>query len=406
MQERNSLKLRQRALRVLCSAVLAAGTCLGPCASALAAPSQGSSAPAKAVAKSAAAKKGAAAKKKAAKKKAATKKAKKKQHVHKKLKVPISANLASLATSSSPARYRYVCSCGKKLAGTYASGYPLTKSLDVLWDRYAGSPEGGIAFFGSSYFSKWASAAADLEHEYGFDPAMVYNYGIGGSGIKLWTSDAYLDLVASKKPSVVAIHGINDLRYYPTHPDFRSDAQAVRESFEALKSYVAGLQRRLPQARILLVSAFKTPAEYLREGSYGTSCISWRRIDLYNEQLRSFAQANHNVDFVDIERYLLAEDSDPWGNTRVRFYSNGEKLADASSLLSMPVIGWLEDEGAKPCPYFRPDLHHASKLAYTTIWTPFVGGPAVETAQRELEVRRALQEQLEQQAQQAVSEII
>ena len=73
MQERNSLKLRQRALRVLCSAVLAAGTCLGPCVNALAAPPQGSSASAKAVAKSTAAKKGAAAKKKAAKKKAAAK---------------------------------------------------------------------------------------------------------------------------------------------------------------------------------------------------------------------------------------------------------------------------------------------------------------------------------------------
>ena len=394
MHEHKSMRLRQRALRVLCSAVLATGTCLGPCASALAAPSQDSSASAKAAAKSP------AAKKKAAKKKA------KKKHVHKAVKLPVSANLASLATSSSPARYRYVCSCGKKLAGTYASGYPLTKSLDVLRERYADSPEGGVAFFGSSYFSKWASAAADLEHEYGFDPAMVYNYGIGGSGIKLWTSDAYLDLVASKKPSVVAIHGINDLRYYPTHPDFRSDAQAVRESFEALKSYVAGLQRRLPQARILLVSAFKTPAEYLREGSYGTSCISWRRIDLYNEQLRSFAQGHQNVDFVDIERYLLAEDRDPWGNTRVRFYCNGSKLADTSSLLSMPVIGWLEDEGGRPCPYFSPDLHHASKLAYTAIWTPFVGGPAVEIAQQELEARKALQKQQELQAQQTAGEKI
>lgn len=399
MHEHKSMRLRQRALRVLCSAVLAAGTCLGPCASALAAPSQDSSASAKAAAKSP------AAKKKAAKKKAAKKKAKKK-HVHKAVKLPVSANLASLATSSSPARYRYVCSCGKKLAGTYASGYPLTKSLDVLRERYADSPEGGVAFFGSSYFSKWASAAADLEHEYGFDPAMVYNYGIGGSGIELWTSDAYLDLVASKKPSVVAIHGINDLRYHPTRPDFRSDAQAVRESFEALKSYVAGLQRRLPQARILLVSAFKTPAEYLREGSYGTSCISWRRIDLYNEQLRSFAQGHQNVDFVDIERYLLAEDRDPWGNTRVRFYCNGSKLADTSSLLSMPVIGWLEDEGGRPCPYFSPDLHHASKLAYTAIWTPFVGGPAVEIAQQELEARKALQEQQELQAQQTAGEKI
>lgn len=394
MHEHKSMRLRQRALRVLCSAVLATGTCLGPCASALAAPSQDSSASAKAAAKSP------AAKKKAAKKKA------KKKHVHKAVKLPVSANLASLATSSSPARYRYVCSCGKKLAGTYASGYPLTKSLDVLRERYADSPEGGVAFFGSSYFSKWASAAADLEHEYGFDPAMVYNYGIGGSGIKLWTSDAYLDLVASKKPSVVAIHGINDLRYYPTRPDFRSDAQAVRESFEALKSYVAGLQRRLPQARILLVSAFKTPAEYLREGSYGTSCISWRRIDLYNEQLRSFAQGHQNVDFVDIERYLLAEDRDPWGNTRVRFYCNGSKLADTSSLLSMPVIGWLEDEGGRPCPYFSPDLHHASKLAYTAIWTPFVGGPAVEIAQQELEARKALQKQQELQAQQTAGEKI
>ena len=404
MHEHKSMRLRQRALRVLCSAVLAAGTCLGPCASALAAPSQDSSASAKAAAKSPAAKKKAA-KKKAAKKKAAKKKAKKK-HVHKAVKLPVSANLASLATSSSPARYRYVCSCGKKLAGTYASGYPLTKSLDVLRERYADSPEGGVAFFGSSYFSKWASAAADLEHEYGFDPAMVYNYGIGGSGIELWTSDAYLDLVASKKPSVVAIHGINDLRYHPTRPDFRSDAQAVRESFEALKSYVAGLQRRLPQARILLVSAFKTPAEYLREGSYGTSCISWRRIDLYNEQLRSFAQGHQNVDFVDIERYLLAEDRDPWGNTRVRFYCNGSKLADTSSLLSMPVIGWLEDEGGRPCPYFSPDLHHASKLAYTAIWTPFVGGPAVEIAQQELEAHKALQEQQELQAQQTAGEKI
>ncbi|MGN0078476.1 MAG: GDSL-type esterase/lipase family protein [Coriobacteriales bacterium] len=397
------MRMWQRALSVLCCAVLALGTCLGPCGSALAAPAQSTSASAKAPAKSAA--KDKAAKKKAAKKKAAKKKAKKK-HVHKGLEVPISANLASLATSSSPALYHYVCACGKKLAGTYASGYPLTKSLDVLRERYASSPEGGIALFGSSYFSKWASAAADLEHEYGFDPAMVYNYGIGGSGIELWTSEAYLDLVASKKPSVVAIHGINDLRYYPTRPDYRSDAQAVRESFEALKSYVAGLQRRLPQARILLVSAFKTPSEYLREGSYGTSCISWRRIDLYNAQLSSFAQARQNVDFVDIERYLLAEDRDPWGNTRVRFYCNGSKLADASSLMSVPVIAWLEDEGGKPCPYFRPDLHHASRLAYTTIWTSFVGGPAVEFAQQELEALKAQQEQEGQQAQQAASEII
>lgn len=394
MSRQGSMSMRRRVVSALCCAVLAASACLGPCAIALAAPSQSSQTPAKTTAKAA------AAKKKAAKKKAA------KKHVHKAVRLPISANLSSFATTSSPARYRYVCACGKKLSRTYASGYALTKSLDVLRERYAASPEGGIALFGSSYFSKWASAAADLEHEYGFDASMVYNYGIGGSGISLWTSERYLDLIASKKPSVVAIHGINDLRYYPKRPDYRSDAQAVSESFEALKSYVAGLQRRLPQARILLVSAFKTPAEYLEEGSFGTSCISWRRIDLYNSQLRSFAQGCQNVDFIDIERYLLAEDRDPWGNTRVRFYSNASKLADASSLLSMPVIAWLEGEGAKPCPYFRSDLHHASKRAYSAIWTPFVGGPAVQIAQQELEARKARQAQRELGAQPAGGEII
>ncbi|MGN0072802.1 MAG: SGNH/GDSL hydrolase family protein [Coriobacteriales bacterium] len=270
-----------------------------------------------------------------------------------------------------------VLACGLCLGPCASAQASQLDRYAKLEARYSSCPEGGIAFFGSSYLSGWSSAAKDFERAFSYPANMVYNYAIGGSGIGVWTSREYLDLVASKKPSVVVIHGVNDLRYYPAHPDSLTDAQAAEKSFAALKTYVAGLQERLPDVRILLVSAFKTPAEYLHENAYGSSCRSWQRVDLYNGKLRSFAAGSERVSFVDIEPYLLGEDRDLWGNRQVRFYANASKLCDKRSLASARVLQYCKKHGASSCPYFKSDLHHASKLAYGSIWLPVVGAVAV-----------------------------
>lgn len=302
------------------------------------------------------------------------------KHAHKRVKQPTTANLVSIATSTRPATYRYVCACGKTYSKTYSCGPTLTKSLDVLKKRYRRCPEGGIAFFGSSYLSNWTSAPADLEDAFGFPANMVYNYAVGGSGIKLWKSSAYLDLVASKKPSVVVIHGINNLRFYPAHPDSLTDEQAVQLNIAALQEYVAGLEQRLPNAKIVLVSAFKTPAEYISEGAYGSSCRNWQRIDLYNGELRALAASDAQLSLIDLEPYLLCEDTDLWGNRQVRFYTNPSQLCDEGSLASARILAIRSSYLARPCPYFRADLHHASKLAYVSIWLPVVGEAVVNAA--------------------------
>ncbi|MGN0038760.1 MAG: SGNH/GDSL hydrolase family protein [Coriobacteriales bacterium] len=273
-----------------------------------------------------------------------------------------------------------VLACGLCLGPCAAAQASQLDRYAKLEARYISCPEGGIAFFGSSYLSRWDSAARDFERAFGYPANMVYNYAIGGSGISVWTSAEYLDLVASKRPSVVVIHGVNDLRYYPDRPDSLTDEQAVEKSLAALKLYVAGLQERLPGVKIVLVSAFKTPAEYLHEPVYGSSCRSWQRIDLYNAKLRAFAAGSRQLAFVDIEPYLLGEDRDLWGNRRVRFYTNAARLCDKRSLASARTLQYCKRRGTLACPYFRSDLHHASKLAYSSIWLPLVGAVAVSSS--------------------------
>ena len=304
----------------------------------------------------------------------------KKVHVHVKRRVPTSENLARYATFTSKPRYHFVCKCGKQFKATYEYGHPLTAHLSDLVARYEDSPTGGIAFTGSSLFSRWDSVAADLEKSYGYPAGKVYNMALGGTSVYRWSKDDYIDAVAALEPSVVVVSGINSLRYAGAL-DTREDIEAADETVKMIETYIDKLEARLPGVKILVVGGIKTPDDYRREYLADTEISSWERIDLYNAELKRKFSMRADVSYVDIQRYLMMPMITSKGTQTLGFYCSKSKLRDSSSLKSAHKIVCAKvDYDEKLDPYFKADLRHPTALSYSKIWLPHVGAKAVQLA--------------------------
>lgn len=324
----------------------------------------------------------------------------KKVHTHLLTRVPTSANLAKYATGTTKARYHYVCkTCGKQLKKTYAWGKTLTGRLAELKVRNADKPTGGIAFTGSSLFSRWSSMAADINEATGYPVNKIYNMAIGGSDAKRWGKDDYVNAVAALRPSVVVVSGINGVRYNGA-VDMRTDEEAATESVNAVTAYIDKLKAKLPGVQVLVVGGIKTPSDYLREYDERTRIVTWDRIDLYNTELQEALAQRSGVSYVDIQQYFMARmatsmtfqsgtgasaDSNgaaPAANAGdLGFYCDKKKLMKASSLETAGDIVWARQEyGDLLDPYFRRDLRHPTALSYDKVWTPYVGDVAVRMA--------------------------
>ena len=301
-------------------------------------------------------------------------------HEHRKECVPTSENLARYATVTAPARYHYVCRCGKQFRETYEYGYPLTGNLAQLKRRYADSPKGGIAFTGSSLFSRWDSVAADIEDKCVYPANMVYNMAMGGTNVYRWAQDDYIDAIAALEPSVVVVSGINSLRYFGSL-DTRNDLEAADETAAMIETYVEKLEPKLPSVKVLVVGGIKTPDDYRREYLAGTKISSWKRIDLYNKLLKKEFRRDSSVTYVDIQQQLLTKLNKPKHGQTFAYYCNKKKLRDKSSLKTARKIVMAKcDYEEKLDPYFKADLRHPSALSYSKIWLPRVGAKAVQLA--------------------------
>lgn len=315
----------------------------------------------------------------------------KKVHRHTRMRVPTSENLSRYATFDSKARFHYVCrSCGKQLKKTYAWGKVLTGSLGELKRRNADKPTGGIAFTGSSLFSRWSNVAADVNAATGYPVNKVYNMAIGGTGAPRWAKDDYVNAVASLKPSVVVVSGVNSVRYGGV-VDVRTDEEAASEGVNAVAAYIDKLKVKLPGVQVLVVGGVKTLNDYLHEFDERTRIVSWDRIDLYNSKLQEALAGRSGVSYVDVQRYFMAEmktggSSQSHSGTIANpdglgFYCDKKRLMKATSLKSAGEIVWARQEyGDLLDPYFRRDLRHPTALSYEKVWTPYVGEVAVRMA--------------------------
>ncbi len=303
-------------------------------------------------------------------------------HRHKKLRVPTSANLARYATSSSKARYYYVCSCGKKFKATYTHGYPRTISTYRLKERYRDNPKGGIAFTGSSQFSRWDSLASDLANAYNYPSNKVYNLARGGRGVNEWVKPRYINAIVRLKPSVVVVAGINELRDKSVM-DHRSDGQAARGSVRLLKRYIGILKNRLPHVKIIIVGGIKTPADYSKGVVVDGTPVNWTRIDAYNKAVRRLASHRRSVRFIDIQGFFMADVKLADGAKTLGFYCGGKNFKSLSQIKSVEqIVNAKRNHNRYLCPYFIDDLRHPSALAYAKVWLPTVGKAAVSSANK------------------------
>ena len=310
------------------------------------------------------------------------------RHVHKKIKVPISSNLKSYASGQAKASYYYVCSCGKKFKETYTYGYTWTSQISELSRRYANKPTGGIAFTGSSLFSRWDSLAADLENAYGYPADKIYNMAIGGMGARRWVQDDYVDAIAALKPSVVVVSGVNSLRCKDML-DLRTDSEAAQETVDLVETYIAKLRKKLPGVKVLIVAGIKTPADYGYADAKDMPPVNWDRIDEYNRLLKKRLGGYKNVRCIDIQRYLMADFKNN-GSKQLGFYCSANRLMKASSLkTAQKIVNKKRNHDEFVDPYVRKDLRHPTALSYTKVWTPYVGSTAVNMARSASKVTHA-----------------
>lgn len=143
-----------------------------------------------------------------------------------------------------------------------------------------------IAFYGSSSFRLWESMAEDL------NSLDVVNLGFGGgthaSGI------LYLDrLLAPLAPKKVVLYfGENDIS------NDGLDAQTVLEN---LKSLLARIEQRCPEADIFILSAKQSPTKWLYSNV----------VDDFNKLLFDYCAKEAGLTYVDVTSNLIGKNGRP-----------------------------------------------------------------------------------------------
>ena len=151
-------------------------------------------------------------------------------------------------------------------------------------DRISPPPSGGIVFAGSSTIRLW-----DVERD--FPGLAIVNRGFGGS--QLSDLVRYADrIVIAYKPRIVVVYaGDNDIYGGAT-----SEQVAIR-----FEQFVRTVRAALPEARIVFIG--------LKPSLQRWDVIE--RMRLANELIRSYAEHDDRIAFVDVDHAMLGWDETP-----------------------------------------------------------------------------------------------
>ena len=176
--------------------------------------------------------------------------------------------------------------------GAAQSGLPFEQDIRAFAKADLARPpvSGGILFVGSSIFRLWTNAAEMMA------PMPVLNRAFGGSR----TADQlarFEQVVTPYAPKVIVYYcGSNDIKA-GEKPD---------PMFERFKAFSERVRRQLPKARVVFVSATRSPDRV----------SLWDRVDRYNTLARDYCSATPRHTFIDINPALF----DREGNPRLELY--------------------------------------------------------------------------------------
>jgi lysophospholipase L1-like esterase len=154
------------------------------------------------------------------------------------------------------------------------------------------SQSGGIIFAGSSIFDQWSNLKSQMA------PLPVLNRAI--SGTKTYQQLANIDqLVLKYRPKIIVYYcGSNDVSEGST-------AAAIIENF---KKFVDRVAAELPDTKIVFASINRAPQKK----------ALWNIVDEANSGIKSYAEKNSRVVYVELNAALFDEKGEP----RLELYQN------------------------------------------------------------------------------------
>jgi lysophospholipase L1-like esterase len=164
-------------------------------------------------------------------------------------------------------------------------------------DKVTPPPREAILFIGSSLFRLWDQVEEQMA------PLPVFNRGFGGS--RTWEVLNYMDqIVFPYQPRIIVYYtGSNDV----------NAGEPADEIVGRFRQFAARVAIELPRTRIFFVSMARSPDKQAR----------WSVVDDANTQIRAFADASPQVDFIDVNPPLHNADGSP----RTEFYKpDGQHL--------------------------------------------------------------------------------
>ena len=152
-------------------------------------------------------------------------------------------------------------------------------------DKVSPPPQNAILFVGSSIFRQWANLTQQMA------PLPVFNRAFGGS--RTWEVLAYMDkIVLPYRPRIIVYYcGSNDV-------NAGEPADAIVGRF---REFVTRAQKALPDTRIFFVSINRAPDKRAR----------WNVVDDANAQIKQFAYATKNLDYIEVNPVLFDANDEP-----------------------------------------------------------------------------------------------
>lgn len=178
-------------------------------------------------------------------------------------------------------------------AQTHSLGYALNRFDSAIrtfekQDSVAGTPSNKIVFIGSSSFAFWQSMPADLA------PLPVLNRGFGGSTLPEVSHYADRILFPYQPRIIVVYAGENDLNVGP----HQQTPEQVAASF---RTFVRGVQRRLPKTIIYYVSMKPSPSRW----------ANWPVTQRGNQLIEAYVKTDKRLRFIDVRPAMLGPNGRP-----------------------------------------------------------------------------------------------
>ncbi|MBC8155732.1 MAG: hypothetical protein H7Z72_22825, partial [Bacteroidetes bacterium] len=176
---------------------------------------------------------------------------------------------------------------------TNSPGYALNRFDNAIrtfekQDSVTGIPGNRIVFIGSSSFAFWQSMSVDLA------PLPVLNRGFGGSTLPEVSHYADRILFPYQPRIIVVYAGENDLNVGP-HP------QTPEQVAASFRTFVRGVQRRLPKTIIYFVSMKPSPARW----------ANWPVTQRGNQLIEAYVKTDKRLRFIDVRPAMLGPDGRP-----------------------------------------------------------------------------------------------